>query len=138
MDNPQNKISFTNVLLPDPDSPVTAVITPKGNLTFIFFKLCSLAPLISINIPLPFLRFSGNGIYFSPLRYCPVIDFSTFSTSLGVPCATTYPPCSPAPGPISTTQSASRIVSSSCSTTIKVFPKSRIPLRVFKSFSLSL
>ena len=38
MDNPQNKISFTNVLLPDPDSPVTAVITPKGNLTFIFFK----------------------------------------------------------------------------------------------------
>ena len=33
------------------------------------------------------------------------------------------PPCSPARGPMSTTQSAARIVSSSCSTTISVLPE---------------
>ena len=36
---------------------------------------------------------------------------------------TTCPPCSPAPGPMSTIQSAARMVSSSCSTTISVLPK---------------
>ncbi len=34
-----------------------------------------------------------------------------------------WPPCSPAPGPMSTTQSAVRMVSSSCSTTISVLPR---------------
>ena len=33
------KISFTNVLFPEPETPVTHVNTPNGNLTFIFFKL---------------------------------------------------------------------------------------------------
>ena len=36
----------------------------------------------------------------------------------------------PAPGPRSITQSAARMVSSSCSTTSTVLPRSRIPLRV--------
>ena len=36
----------------------------------------------------------------------------------GVPSATTVPPRSPAPGPMSMTQSAERMVSSSCSTTM--------------------
>ena len=44
-----------------------------------------------------------------------------------MPECTTWPPCSPAPGPMSTTQSAVRIVSSSCSTTISVLPRSREP-----------
>ena len=39
-------------------------------------------------------------------------------TSSGVPSATTWPPCTPAPGPMSTSQSAVRIASSSCSTTM--------------------
>ena len=43
----------------------------------------------------------------------------------GVPSATTSPPSSPAPGPMSTTWSAARIVPSSCSTTITVLPRSR-------------
>ena len=34
-----------------------------------------------------------------------------------------WPPCSPAPGPMSTIQSAVRMVSSSCSTTISVLPR---------------
>ena len=32
-------------------------------------------------------------------KYFPVIDFSSFSISAGVPCAIMCPPCSPAPGP---------------------------------------
>ena len=42
-----------------------------------------------------------------------------------MPETTTWPPCSPAPGPMSTTQSAVRMVSSSCSTTMSVLPRSR-------------
>ena len=30
-------ISFTNVLFPDPETPVTQLNTPSGNLTLIFF-----------------------------------------------------------------------------------------------------
>ena len=40
------------------------------------------------------------------------------------------PPCSPAPGPTSTTWSATRMVSSSCSTTMTVLPRSRSRLSV--------
>jgi hypothetical protein len=43
-------------------------------------------------------------------------------TSFAVPSATTQPPCSPAPGPMSTSQSAVRIICSSCSTTRTVLP----------------
>ena len=45
--------------------------------------------------------------------------------SAGVPSATISPPWTPAPGPMSTTWSAARIASSSCSTTITVLPRSR-------------
>ncbi len=47
------------------------------------------------------------------------------------------PPCSPAPGPRSTTQSAERIVSSSCSTTMTVLPRSRMDWSVSMSLRLS-
>src|ERR687885_328273 len=60
----------------------------------------------------------------APARNCPVADPSTAITSSGVPSATTWPPCSPAPGPRSTMWSAARIVPSSCSTTITVLPRS--------------
>ena len=48
------------------------------------------------------------------------VDASRSST---VPLTTMLPPCSPASGPMSTTQSAVRMVSSSCSTTISVLPR---------------
>ena len=35
--------SLTRVDFPEPDTPVTAVNTPNGNLTLIFFKLFSQA-----------------------------------------------------------------------------------------------
>ena len=50
-------ISFTNVLFPEPETPVTQINCPSGNFTFIFFKLCSVAPFTSIDFPLDFLRF---------------------------------------------------------------------------------
>src|ERR1700735_232749 len=40
----------------------------------------------------------------------------------GVPAAITWPPCAPAPGPSSITQSAERMSSRSCSTTITELP----------------
>ena len=57
----------------------------------------------------------GNGID-------GIVLFNRFFSG---PDTTICPPCSPAAGPMSTTQSAARIVSSSCSTTIRVFPRSR-------------
>lgn len=38
------KTSFINVDLPEPETPVTHVNRPSGNLTLIFFKLFSVAP----------------------------------------------------------------------------------------------
>ncbi len=67
----------------------------------------------------------------------PVIDSADASRSATVPDTTTLPPCSPAPGPMSTTQSAVRMVSSSCSTTIRVLPRSRSLVRVWISRWLS-
>ena len=34
-------ISFINVLFPEPDTPVIQVNLPRGNFTFIFFRLFS-------------------------------------------------------------------------------------------------
>ena len=131
------RISFTNELLPEPDTPVTQVITPSGNFTSIFFRLFSAAPTTLIQ-PVGTARVSGTGILIFPLKYAPVIDRSTFMISCAVPWATSSPPCSPAPGPISITWSAANMVSSSCSTTISVFPRSRRCLSVARSLSLSL
>ena len=55
-----------------------------------------------------------------------------------VPWATTSPPWIPAPGPRSTTWSAVRMVSSSCSTTTTVFPRSRMAMSVSRRRRLSL
>ena len=132
------KISFTNVLFPDPETPVTHINCPSGNLTFMFFKLFWVAPFTSIALPFDFLLFSGIGICFFPLKYCPVIDSGICFICSAVPCAITFPPWTPGPGPISIIWSAAYIVSSSCSTTITVFPKSLNFFNVAINFSLSL
>ena len=61
-------ISFTNVLFPEPDTPVTHVNTPSGNFTSIFFKLFSQAPFISIDNLLGFLLIFGTFICFLQLK----------------------------------------------------------------------
>ena len=63
---PLHNISFINVLFPDPDTPVIQVNLPKGNFTFIFFRLFSLALTISIKFPFPSLVVSGIFISFFP------------------------------------------------------------------------
>ncbi len=95
------KISFTRELFPEPDTPVTQVMTPNGTFTSIFFRLFSCAPRTVIK-PVDCLRSFGTGITNLPLKYAPVRDFSHAIISSTVPVATTSPPCSPAPGPIST------------------------------------
>ena len=132
------KISFTRLDLPEPETPVTAMNLPSGNSTSIFFRLFSCAPKTVSFLPLPALRFSGTGILRFPLKYIPVIDLSQLIISSTLPAAMSSPPLTPAPGPISTIKSAFRMVSSSCSTTISVFPKSRRFLSVPNSLSLSL
>ena len=72
-----------------------------------------------------------------PDRYWPVRDALLRNSSLTVPETTIWPPCSPAPGPMSTTWSAVRMVSSSCSTTMTVLPMSLRRSRVSISLRLS-
>ena len=74
-------------------------------------------------------RFLGTSICSSPFKYLAVSELA-FKISSYVPCATNSPPCVPASGPISIIISAAFIMSSSCSTTITVLPKSR---RFFKT-----
>ena len=95
------RISFVSELFPEPETPVTHVMTPRGKSTSIFFRLFSLAPFTVIN-PVGFRRSAGTGIFIFPLRYAPVIDFLHLIMSFMLPAATTSPPCEPAAGPIST------------------------------------
>ena len=96
-------MSFTSVDLPEPDTPVTTVITPSGKLTSICCRLFSRAPRIVIALPLVCRRANRYITCFWPEMYCPVSERGKFSISSGVPLATTSPPCRPAPGPRSMT-----------------------------------
>jgi hypothetical protein len=91
------------VLFPDPDAPVIAMSFPSGNATSMNFRLFSRAPRTTSVLPLPLRRSFGVGIDRRPDRNCPVGDAGHRSTSSIVPCTTTSPPCTPGPGPISTT-----------------------------------
>ena len=116
-------MSFTKVDLPEPLTPVTGTNSPSGNWTSIPFKLFSFASLtVSTRFGSTGRRFFGVVISLLPEIYAPVIDFLELMSSSRFPETTISPPCSPAPGPISTIQSEVLIVSSSCSTTISVFP----------------
>ena len=131
-------MSLTSVDLPLPLTPVTSVITPNGNSTSIFLRLFSLAPrTTSLRSFSTARRFLGTDIFSAPDKYRPVILAGFCATSAGVPAATISPPCTPAPGPTSTKKSAAAIVSSSCSTTNTVLPRSRKCLSVLINRSLS-
>ena len=130
-------MSITREDFPEPETPDTVTIFPKGKRKSTAFKLCPVAPQrLSHSAGLLSLRV-GTAIRFAPERYCPVSERGLCMISSGVPMAITSPPSSPAPGPRSTTKSALRIASSSCSTTINVLPKSRNSLRLSRSLSLS-
>ena len=130
-------MSLISVDLPLPETPVTTVITPSGMRTVTSRRLFALAPTIVTNLSEPGRRSVGTRILRAPDRNWPVSERFSLMMSSGRPCATISPPWRPAPGPMSITQSAARIVSSSCSTTITVLPVSRSEKSVRRSRSLS-
>ena len=96
-----NRISFTSEDLPEPDTPVTQVITPRGKRTSMPFRLLARAFFTVIH-PVGFRRKSGVGTFRRPERYAPVREAGLFIISSQVPAATISPPLTPAPGPTST------------------------------------
>ena len=96
-------MSFTSVDFPDPDTPVTATRQPSGISTSMFLRLCSRAPRTANQSSPGSLLIWGTGMERFLDRYWPVIDLGLASISLRGPETTISPPCSPAPGPMSTT-----------------------------------
>ena len=115
--------SRASVDLPDPDTPVITTSRPSGMRALMRCRLCSCAPRISSAAVLRSTRRAGcSGCWSGWARKRPVTDCGWRCSSAAVPAATTCPPRRPAPGPRSITWSARRMVSSSCSTTIRVLP----------------
>ena len=120
------KVLLIRVDLPEPETPVTQVIRPIGMVKLTFCRLLPLAPRMrSCLAGFCGRRRVGTAIPSLPDRYWPVMEASLLRISSRLPWAITWPPWTPAPGPISTIWSAARIASSSCSTTITVLPISR-------------
>ncbi len=113
--------SDTSVLLPEPATPVTTVSTPVGTRKSTPLRLCSVTSR-TVSQP-PGVRTSA----FTPVtRRSPrPVGVSAAASPRTVPAKTTSPPCVPAPGPMSTTWSATAMTSRSCSTTSTVLPLSR-------------
>ena len=61
----------TSVLLPEPDTPVTTVITLSGNSTLMPFKLLARAPSMVI-LRVQERRVAGTSIVSSPDKYLSV------------------------------------------------------------------
>ena len=62
-------VSLTKVDFPEPETPVTTIKQPTGNLAVIFLRLLPLQPFRVKNFPfLGLTLFLGTGIYFLP-RY---------------------------------------------------------------------
>ena len=132
------RVWFINEDFPDPDTPVIHVNRPTGISTETFFKLFSKASIIFIFSSFIFNLFLGTLIFLLPDKYFAVIEFLFFKIASIFPWAHISLPCLPAPGPISIIWSADLIASSSCSTTITVFPSSLRLFNVLISFVLSL
>ena len=125
-------VSTMSVDLPEPDTPVTQVNSAERQ------RDRDVAQVVAVRAEDRISRArrcavrsrAGSAMRSRPARYARSSRPGSASISAGVPCATRWPPCAPAPGPRSTTWSASRIASSSCSTTITVLPRSRSCLSV--------
>ena len=60
--------------LPEPETPVTTVRTPRGKLTEMPLRLCSAAPIRRTAAPFPSLRRRGSETFMVPARNIPVRD----------------------------------------------------------------
>ena len=67
-------MSFTSVDFPDPETPVTTVITPSGNVTSRFLRLFSFAPRIVSAAPFACRRSGRIAIEVRPEIYAPVSE----------------------------------------------------------------
>ena len=129
-------------VFPAPETPVSTVRRPLGIATSTLFRLCRQQPSTrshavsslraGIRRRLP--RYGWCGLW---CRASPVTESGISASSSKVPWAITRPPWTPAPGPMSTMRSARFIVSSSCSTTNRVFPRRLSSSSVPRSSSLS-
>ena len=119
------RLSSTSVVLPEPDTPVTAVRRPRGMAVSSGFTVCS-APVASSMRPRANTSSAGmrsrTRTVSAPDRKPPMSEAGFASTSASDPCATTRPPSAPAPGPISTSQSAARRMCASWSTMTTELP----------------
>ena len=132
-----DNMSIINDDFPDPDTPVTTVRQPRGILTLIFLRLFSSAPRIDIYSLGFFVTKFFRVIFFFPERYMPVSECLFLTISSYVPANITSPPWIPARGHMSIIYPLSCIISSSCSTTITLFPMFASRLRFLISISLS-
>ena len=64
-------MSVTSELLPEPETPVTAINVPSGKSTVRFCRLFSRAPIRCKCLPLPARLRSGTIIWRSPVRNLP-------------------------------------------------------------------
>src|SRR5512143_2817496 len=70
------RVSRTSVDFPEPDTPVTQVIIPRGTETSMDFRLFAEHPDRARNLPLGRRRDTGTGIARRPDMYWPVRDAS--------------------------------------------------------------
>ena len=122
------RLSSTSVVLPEPDTPVTAVSRPRGTSTARGFTVWS----ASVS---KWMRPRSNTWAASarartctvraPDRNGPMSESGSASISGTEPCAITRPPAAPAPGPISTMQSVSLRMRASWSTITTELPSAR-------------
>jgi hypothetical protein len=108
-------------VFPEPATPVTTQSTPSGTSTVRSRRLCSVA-CSTRSAPAGSRTVSFSLRTVEKWRPVMVSDARRPGTS---PSKTTVPPCTPAPGPMSTTRSAIAITCGSCSTTSTVLPLSR-------------
>ena len=122
-------MSLTSVDLPEPDTPVTATNSPSGNADVDVLQVVLVGAVDGELAALGARAAYGGDRDLAPAGEVLARSSSRRARAAPAPSPewTTWPPCSPAPGPMSTTQSATRMVSSSCSTTIRVLPRSLEP-----------
>ena len=95
-------ISLTREDLPEPLTPVTAVMSPTGMRASMPFRLFWRQSLTENHLPSGCFLTAGTSIFRLPARKSPVKDRGSAMMSSCEPQATISPPCTPAPGPTST------------------------------------
>ena len=119
------RLSRISVVLPEPETPVTAIIRPLGKSASSGLTVW-ICPVERWILPMENISCAGTclprSIILSPDRNGPIRDAGSFSISARVPLAITVPPWAPASGPISISQSASFRILMSWSTRTTVLP----------------